>query len=96
MFSLIALGTPMNFQDIVSLVGVTHDNFGAFKKALNIELDDRQFPKLSSPRDCESRKKAIMLMLLLWEQQTEKPTKHALIAKLKEHGFHSVAEKLKY
>ena len=96
MFSLIALGTPMNFQDIVNLVSVTHDDFNAFKKALNIELDDSQFSKLCSPGDSESRKKAMMLMLLLWEQQTDKPTKHALIAKLKEKKCYGIAEKLGY
>ncbi|XP_019851986.1 PREDICTED: uncharacterized protein LOC109581924 [Amphimedon queenslandica] len=83
----------LNFQDISGIITGKY-KFDAFKKALNI--DESKFPDLSNPEDSEdSKKKAMMLMLLLWEKQTDKHTRHALIDRLKENGCDDMAEKLK-
>ncbi|XP_019851997.1 PREDICTED: uncharacterized protein LOC109581933 [Amphimedon queenslandica] len=82
----------LNFQDISGIITGKYD-FEALKKALNIDKSD--FPDLSSPGDEDSKKKELMLMLLLWEKRTDKPTRHALIDKLKENGCDDIAEKLK-
>ena len=89
---IIFLDNLLKFQDISSIITDKYD-FDAFKKALNI--DESNFPGLSSPEDEEGRKKAMMLMLLLWERQTDKPTRHALIDKFKKNGFDDIAERLK-
>ncbi|XP_019855160.1 PREDICTED: uncharacterized protein LOC109584040 [Amphimedon queenslandica] len=81
----------LSFQDISGIITGKYE-FEAFKKTLNI--DESNFPDLSSLQDEDSRKKAMMLMLLLWEKQTDKPTRHALKDKLKENGFSDIAEKL--
>ena len=84
----------INSQDIFGVITSNYD-FDVFKKMLNI--DESKFPGLSSPEDEEGRKKAMMLMLLLWERQTkqmDKPTRHALINKLKKNGFGDIARKL--
>ncbi|XP_019855156.1 PREDICTED: uncharacterized protein LOC109584033 [Amphimedon queenslandica] len=81
----------LSFQDISGIITGKYD-FEAFKRALNI--DESNLPDLSSLQDEDSKKKAMMLMLLLWEKQTSKPTRHALKDKLKENGFSDIAEKL--
>uniref|UniRef100_A0A1X7UV62 Death domain-containing protein n=1 Tax=Amphimedon queenslandica TaxID=400682 RepID=A0A1X7UV62_AMPQE len=73
----------LSFQDISGIITGKYE-FEAFKKALNID-----------ERNEDGRKKAMMLMLLLWEKQTDKPTRHALMDKLKENGCDDIAEKLK-
>ncbi|XP_019855169.1 PREDICTED: uncharacterized protein LOC109584049 isoform X2 [Amphimedon queenslandica] len=77
-------------QDISSLITDDYD-FIALKRALNIVDDSGLLPEVSSP---EGKKKALMLMLLLWEKQTDQPTKHALLNLLNTDGCYSIARKL--
>ncbi|XP_019861311.1 PREDICTED: uncharacterized protein LOC109589717 [Amphimedon queenslandica] len=78
----------LKFQDIAGLVTDDYD-FEALKEALNIK--DVSTP---DPEDSEGKKKAMMLMLLNWEKQTEIPTKHALKTILEDRGFAHIANKL--
>ncbi|XP_019855161.1 PREDICTED: uncharacterized protein LOC109584041 [Amphimedon queenslandica] len=88
------MNESIDSRDIISIMKAEIHDFDAFKKALNI--DESKLSKLSSPEDEESRKKMVMLMLLLWERQTDKPTtRHALITKLRENGLDDIAKKLK-
>ena len=64
-------------------------DFDDLKKALKVE--DVPIP---DPEDSESKKKAMMQMLLNWERQTETPTKHALKTILEGSGFTRIASKL--
>ncbi|XP_019863488.1 PREDICTED: uncharacterized protein LOC109592492 [Amphimedon queenslandica] len=79
----------LKFEEISSIITNKYD-FDAFKKALNI--DDSKL--LISRKDDDSRKKAMMWMLLLWEGQTENPTKYSLISTLRENGYESIAVKI--
>ena len=84
------LDNLLKSQDISSLITDDYD-FTALKRALNIVDDGGLLPEVSSP---EGKKKALMLMLLLWEKQTDQPTKHALLNSLKTDGCYSIARKL--
>ncbi|XP_019855167.1 PREDICTED: uncharacterized protein LOC109584048 [Amphimedon queenslandica] len=80
---------PLTLQDIAGLVTDEYD-FDALKEALNIK--DVLLP---DPEDSERKKKAMMLMLLHWEnQQAKTPTKHALKTILESSGFAHIANKL--
>uniref|UniRef100_A0A1X7UC80 Death domain-containing protein n=1 Tax=Amphimedon queenslandica TaxID=400682 RepID=A0A1X7UC80_AMPQE len=79
----------LKFEDISSIITNKYD-FDALKKALNID----ESKLLISPEDDDSRKKAMMWMLLLWEGQTENPTKYSLLSTLRENGCDSIAVKL--
>ncbi|XP_019852022.1 PREDICTED: uncharacterized protein LOC109581953 [Amphimedon queenslandica] len=80
---------PLTLQDIAGLVTDEYD-FDALKEAFNIK--DVLLPY---PEDSERKKKAMMLMLLHWEnQQAKTPTKHALKTILEDRGFVHIAKKL--
>ena len=79
---------PLKYQEIAGLITDEYD-FDALKEALNMK--DVSIPY---PENSESKKKAMMQMLLNWERQTEMPTRHALKTILEGSGLAHIANKL--